>query len=190
MLNTVKELRAKAVDAAFDQYRSTGDVSMRKVAVALGVTAPALYHHFAAKDDLLNAVAERAFALFEKRLRPVDSREPRKVIRAILDEYRAFAIDEPFFFGLIFISPRPGARRFPRDFADHRSAVFNRLWKGVEESIAASPDGHSDDALYIAHDVWALTHGQILLWRAGRFEDDGTFRRVLDRSIDRFLSTL
>lgn len=190
MLNSVKKLRVKAVDVAFDHYRETGDVSMRKVGVALDVTAPALYHHFAGKGELLNAVAERAFAVFEKRLRSIESREPRKVIHGILDEYRAFAFDQPHLFGLMFVALRPGARRFPRDFAEHRSAVFNLLWKAVEESSASSPDGHSDDALYVAHDLWALTHGQILLWRAGRFEDEPTFRRVLDRSIERFLSTL
>jgi len=190
MLNSVKGLRQRAIDAAFAQYLETGDVSMRRTGLALDVTAAALYHHFVDKRELLDAVADRAFSMFERRLRAIEAHEPRKIIQGILGEYRAFALEYPTLFGLMFVSPRPVARRFPRDFAQHRSAVFNVLWKAVEESVAAAPDGHSDEALYIAHDLWALTHGQILLWRAGRFEDEPTFRRVLDRSIERFLSTL
>lgn len=163
---------------------------MRQVAGSLGVSAPALYHHFANKQELVDAVAERAFSMFEMRLREIEARDPRRVIHSILREYRTFAVEHPALFGLMFVAPRPSARRFPRDFAAHRSAVFNLLWTAVEESVSVSADGSSDEALYLAHDLWALTHGQILLWRAGRFEDEETFNRVLERSIERFISTL
>ncbi|MDO8501808.1 MAG: TetR/AcrR family transcriptional regulator [Gemmatimonadaceae bacterium] len=186
----IKDLRTKAIDAAYEQFGSTGALSMRKVGAALGVSAPALYHHFADKQELLYAVADRAFSEFDRRLRSSDSRDPHRVIHGILGQYRRFAADHPSLFGLMFVEPRPSARCFPRDFAAHRLAVFNQLWNAVAECVSDSADGTSDDSLYAAHDLWALAHGQILLWRAGRFENDRTFEETFDRSIERFITAL
>lgn len=183
-------MRKAAIETAYRQFQSTGDFSMRHLALSIGISAPALYHHFANKQQLLDHVADQAFAMFGSRLRAIDGVEPQEVVRRILREYREFARDEPNLFGLMFVDPRPSARRFPRDFADHRSAVFNALWKAADQCLTERPTRPRDDALYLAHDLWALTHGQILLWRAGRFENDDTFERVLDRSIDHFISML
>ncbi len=191
MVNDVKRnTRDGAISVATQQFEATGDISMRTAGAALDISAPALYHHFASKQALLDAVAERAFATFEKRLRSIHAREPVTIINGILREYRCFATEHPHLFGLMFVTPRQTARKFPRDFAAHRSAVFNLLWKAVEECMSDTADGTPDDALHIAHDLWALTHGQIVLWRAGRFEDERTLNEVAERSITRFVSTL
>jgi len=191
MVNGVKQTtEERAILIALAQLEDTGDISMRAVGAALDISAAAIYHHFANKQALLDAVADRAFTMFEKQLRSIDAREPERIIHAILREYRRFATEHPHLFGLMFLTSRPTARKFPRDFAAHRSAVFNLLWKAVEECMSDNADGTPEDGLYLAHDLWALTHGQILLRRAGRFEDDRTFEDVVGRSISRFLSTL
>lgn len=191
MLNDVKErTRERVITVATAQLEATGDISMRAVGAALDISGAALYHHFVSKQALLDAVSDRSFAGFEKKLRSIEAREPERIIHAILTEYRRFATEHPHLFGLMFVTPRQAARKFPRDFAAHRSAVFNLLWKAVQECMADTADGTPEDALYAAHDLWALTHGQILLWRAGRFEDERTFEEIVERSIARFVSTL
>jgi AcrR family transcriptional regulator len=191
MVNSVKEtIPSGAIEAAFAQFDSTGEISMRKVASALNVTATALYHHFEDKQDLLNAVAERAFRIFDRQLRSIESRQPELVIRGILGEYRKFAQAHPHLFGLMFVEPQPAARKFPRDFAAHRAPTFNLLWKAVEDLVSDNADGASDDPLYLAHDLWALAHGMILLRHAGRFENDVVFQQSFDRSIEHFISRL
>ncbi|MEO5904626.1 MAG: TetR/AcrR family transcriptional regulator [Gemmatimonadaceae bacterium] len=190
MVNTVKSPRDKALDAAFDEFSQTGDISMRKVGDAAGVSAAALYYHFASKQKLLDAVGDRGFAMFDSRLRAIWHAEPSGVVIGILDGYRQFAADHANLFGLMFVEPRPSARKFPSDFGAHRSAVFNLLWKAVGDCMEEPDDGDHSDSLYLAHDLWALAHGQILLWRAGRFSDERAFREVLRRSIDRFLDAL
>jgi AcrR family transcriptional regulator len=184
IVNSVNTFSRRAVDIAFAQYREFGELSMRKLADELGVTATALYHHFANKQALLDAVGDRAFSTFEKRLRSTEATEPSEIIRAILDEYRQLAADEPYLFGLMFVEPRSSARKFPADFEAHRSAVFNLLLKAVDALVS------DDESLYLAHDIWALAHGQILLWRAGRFVDEPTFRSVFARAVDHFVDSL
>jgi AcrR family transcriptional regulator len=175
-------LRDRILDIAHARLRRTGDFSMREIGAEAGVTAAALYHHFGGKRELLECVAERAFVEFGSRLRIAAPADPREAIRAILRGYRDFARDEPALFQLLFVNPRPSARKFPRDFAAHRSAVFNTLWRSIEQL------GYdSDTALYAAHDLWALAHGQVMLWRAGRFESDEVFEQIFDRSIERGL---
>lgn len=190
MINSVKSARDRALDAAFDEFCRTGDISMRKVGDAAGVTAAALYYHFASKHELLDAVAVKGFGVFDARLRSVRGGEPVETIHAILDGYRQFATDQANLFGLMFVELRPTARKFPSDFGAHRSAVFNLLWKAVSECMDEPADGDHSNSLYLAHDLWALSHGQILLWRAGRFSDEHAFREVLLGSIDRFLDSL
>lgn len=190
MINTVKSLRDRTVEVAYECFEATGTISMRSVGARLEVSATALYHHFANRQALLDAVAERAFSAFENRLRQIHSGGPSEVIHAILAEYSNFAAEHPYLFGLMFVESRQSARRFPRDFATHRSAVFNTLWKAVEELTTDSSDGTSDDALYLAHDLWAMAHGHILLWRAGRFENGRAYEESRQRSIDHFISTL
>jgi len=163
---------------------------MRKVAQALRVSAPALYHHFASKDDFLNAIADHGFALFEERLQAIRVTAPRRRIHAILDAYRAFAAEHHRLFSLMFLEPRPNARRFPDDFAAGQSSVFNTLRAAVEAWRPRTRGTGARSSLPISHDLWALTHGQIMLWLAGRFVDDSAFRRELKDSVDRYLSAV
>lgn len=189
MVNTVKQsTRDAAIAAATDQLEAARDISMRSIGSQLGISGAALYYHFANRQALLDAVAERAFTDLEKKLRSSDAGEPERIIHGILKEYRLFATEHPNLFGLMFVTPHRTARKFPRDFAAHRSAVFNLLWKAVEECMEDASDGTPGESLYLAHDLWALTHGQILLWRAGRFEDERSFEDIVERSITRFLS--
>lgn len=188
MVNSVKSAKEDIVTAAYRQFEQTNDVSMRKVGDAIGVTATALYYHFRNKQALLDAIADRGFTVFDSRVRSVNTKDPGGIIRAVLLGYRQFAQDHPNLFRLMFVEPRPVARKFPADFAAHRSAVFNLLWKAVSDCM--EEDADPDESLHLAHDIWVLTHGHILLWRAGRFSNETLFHEVLDRSIDRFIDTL
>jgi AcrR family transcriptional regulator len=184
---------ARVLDAAYDLYVADGmdALSMRRVALRIGITAPALYKHFDSKDALVEAIAERGFELFERRLtEAATSRNPMGTILRVLQCYRQFAIDEPQLFEIMFVVPRTRRRTFPDDFAARRSASFNLLRAAVEQAMQRKRL-RKDDPLEVTLNLWAYAHGLVGLYRAGRFDaNPALFRRLFDRAIRRLLSGL
>jgi AcrR family transcriptional regulator len=181
---------AAILDVAYDLYAREGvdRVSMRRVAAKLGITATALYRHFDDKEALIEGVADRGFELFAAALRrPPVARAPRARILQILDRYRELAFRRPDLFRLMFSTPRPGLRRFPADFAAHRSRVFDELRDGVERGMARG-EFRRASSLEVALSLWAHAHGLLALEQTGRFSGarrrfTALYRRLLRRHI-------
>ena len=103
-----RERIAEAALAMIDRYGVDG-LALRKLAQALGCEAMSLYHHVQDKDDLLDAVMDRLLSEWE--LAPLDSAEPRRLMRQAADSYRAIAQRHPRAFALLT------SRRFNTPYA-------------------------------------------------------------------------
>ncbi|NLT06202.1 MAG: TetR/AcrR family transcriptional regulator [Solirubrobacterales bacterium] len=66
---------ARILDAAIDLLASRPDASMSQVAAAAGVSRQTVYGHFASREALLEAVAERALA---ETLAAIDGSDPER----------------------------------------------------------------------------------------------------------------
>ena len=187
------ETQDAILDAAYTLYVRDGmpGVSMRLVAAKVDVSATALYRHFEGKDALIQAVAERGFAMFARDLRRAPrAHRPGPRVLEILDRYRDFAFRQPKLFRLMFETPRRGLRRFPEDFAAHRSPVFDDLRSAVERGQRAG-EFRAGNSLEITLDLWAHAHGLLALHAAGRFTtDERAFAALYRRSLRRFLRGL
>jgi AcrR family transcriptional regulator len=185
--------RSRILTAARAIHKQAGDdgLSMRRIAARLGVTAPAIYHHFRNRDAILEAVSAEGFDRLVARLgRRSGARPPLQQCLDILVGYREFALDEPHVFAIMFIARRPRARRFPDDFAARRSAAFSLLADRVSAAMQAD-ELRDDDANEVALTLWAHVHGLVLLQRAGRFGDQlAPYRRAFDRSVARLVAGL
>jgi len=173
----------RILDAAEKIYRKDGAdaLSMRRMADELGITATALYRHYAGKDDLLDAVADRGFEKLAADFREArKKRTPRAQLIAVFDAFRSFALKRPALFDLMFFSRRAGARRFPGDFTRGASPAGNILVELLTEMKVKDP---LDAALVL----WAEAQGLMSLQRAGRFENETAFRRAWNRSFARLL---
>lgn len=166
-------------------------VSMRRIAKAVGITPMAIYHHFSDRDSLLTYVTDREFAKLLGYIEAHPLRggaEPRLV--AVMEGYVDYAFARPRVFDYVFSHPRPGARRFPKDFRARRSPTLNPVADAI---AAAMQEGFlkKDDVWEIAFALWAHVHGYVMLYRAGRIGlSDKRFRDLLHRSIRRFLRGL
>src|SRR5262245_59631899 len=135
-----KETRAAILSAAHRLLEKQGPeaVTMRRVAKAVGVTAMAIYHHFADRDALLRALADiesdRISALFDGW--PALG-SPVNQIRRIAESYVDYAFGRPRLFAFFFMQERPDIRRFPADFRSRRSPTLNRVADTVAQAMLA-----------------------------------------------------
>lgn len=185
--------RVPVLDAALAVVRRDGPaaLTMRTVAAEAGVTATALYRHFASKDDLVRAVVGEAYRLFRSYLvAELEGDDPVRWLRLGFDRYLRFALEHRNYYRLLFASPHGAVDRYPDDFARGRSAGFRQLRDVIAEGMARGtlrPDEPADVAL----SVYAHMHGLVMLHFEGRFgDDDALFAGFYRRSMEHLLSGL
>jgi AcrR family transcriptional regulator len=102
----------KAVARAQMAAKGTAGVTLRAIAREMGMTAPALYRYFGSRDDLVTALVTDAYdALANAMEAVVDAVAPGRHterLRAAFGAFRAWGLEHPTEFALIFGSPIPG----------------------------------------------------------------------------------
>jgi len=166
-------------------------VSMRRVASAVGITPMAIYHHFPNREALLNYITDAEFSkLLEYILAHPLRGDSESRLVDILEGYVDYALARPRIFDYVFSRPRPGARRFPKDFRGRRSPTLNHVADVVATAMEQG-DLRKDDVWEIAFALWAHVHGYITLYRAGRISlSQKGFRELVHRSLRRFIHGL
>ena len=163
-------------------------ISMRRVADAVGITAMAIYRHYENQAALLNALADEGFeelAATLKRRRYSGDVESR--LMKMADIYLDHALANPRLFELMFLKPREGARRYPRDFEAGRSPTASLMAETVQTGMQ-SGDLRKDDVWEIVFEMGALSHGLIMLFLGGRVDATAAqFRAFYRRSFRRYL---
>ncbi len=77
-------------------------VTLRAVARAAGISAPAIYRHFPDLDSILLAVAQGAFTALEQDLGEPDHADPAERLRAVCAAYLSFAQRQPNRYRIMF----------------------------------------------------------------------------------------
>jgi AcrR family transcriptional regulator len=180
--------RIVASAAALLDRDGAESVTMRRVAKAVGVTAMALYRHFADRAALLHALADAGFEDLAARVMAAPKpRDPEKRLLKILDEFLNFALERPRLFELMFLTRRAGARTYPRDFKAGQSATANLTTEAITEGIKTGCF-RKEDAWEITFAMGALLQGLVMLYLGGRMEmDTREFRAFCQRSFRRYV---
>lgn len=155
-------IRERAIEAAVALLRRDGaDFSLGEVARRVGCSAPALYSHFAGKDDLLRAVQA---AVFARRTRQKVERytgpsaDPAARLRAGGHDYVAFAEENPGLYRLLY-APGHAAGADP-------AAIPEAALAALEAGVRAARQGgfaKGADARDVAAMLWFTVHGAILM---------------------------
>ena len=163
-------------------------VTMRRVADAVGITAMAIYRHFPDRAGLLNAVADQGFEELAVRLKGMRfSGDIEERLTQMGETYLDHALKNPRLFELMFLKPRKGARRYPRDFKAGRSPTANLMADVLKEGME-SGYFREDDPWEIVFEMGALSHGLIMLYLGGRMNMSAArFRALYRRSFRRYL---
>jgi AcrR family transcriptional regulator len=163
-------------------------VTMRRVADAVGITAMAIYRHFPDRAGLLNAVADRGFGELAAKLAGMRfSGDIEDRLAKMGNTYLNLGLKNPRLFELMFLKPREGARRYPRDFKAGKSPTANLMVDVLREGMA-SGYLREDDPWEIAFEMGALSHGLIMLYLGGRMNMAASgFRALYHRSFRRYI---
>lgn len=181
------DIKSRIVSAARALYFERGPdaVTMRAVAERVGVTATALYRHFADKDAILREVMGEGSRLLGSHLfRALEAPTPLERLRATANAYLDFAVAQPQAYRALFEAAEPeegspiqlqrGAmRRFLRD----------RVREAMDAGVLAPGDADGT-----ALSVWATLHGLASLHHAGITRLDWVRERALTNLIEGILT--
>jgi AcrR family transcriptional regulator len=186
--------RDEILSAACDLLVTGGldRLSMRNLAKRLGVTAPALYRHYASKETVLVDVVGEAFKVFAQYLyRAVEGRTPVERFKLMGRSYLAFALEHPQYYALLYVAHDiMGRDALPHEATDHASAVgqfmLDRVREGIECNMLKSGPPET-----VARTIWAHWHGLVSIYHRGLFRiDEAEFRRLFRESSWRLMEGL
>jgi AcrR family transcriptional regulator len=173
IVNMTAPRREQILTIARDLFLTRGlaGLSMRRVAAGAGISATAIYRHYKDKQALLQAMVEEGHQVFASYLfRALSGKTPYERLRLSAQSYLAFAIEQPKYYQLIFMSwsDEKQAELATRDRdPDRKAPTFQFLLDRVGECIGEGVFRKGTDPMDAALGAWSLVHGLATLWLTG-----------------------
>jgi AcrR family transcriptional regulator len=145
--------------------------SLREVARRARVSEAAPYWHFADREALLAAVAERGFVEMAKEMLEIRANvaSPRQRLRALGLGYVRFALAHPSYLRVMFGSEVPDKAAHPTLKAAG-DRTFELLVQTITEGQAAG-QVRGGDPVELAVAAWSIVHGLAALLVDGKLKD-------------------
>jgi AcrR family transcriptional regulator len=148
-----------------------GDLSMRKIAAAVGCSATSIYLHFESKDALIHALIDDGFERLNASLHTAADAhtDPGRRLEALARAYVAFGVDNPEYYEVMFQLHPERMERYPAE-------AYRRARRNLELLEQALTEGTANGALaapapaVAAHVLWASMHGIVSLLLAQRLD--------------------
>lgn len=182
--------RERSLQAAVEVVREVGigEVTTRAIAGVSGLTQPAIYRHFAGKEELVSEVlGEIRRAFYERMERAGSEGNARQRLMGALGAFRDFAIDEPRLYDALFFQTADGAVQPPPLEPEKGGNIFGLLVERVAEcgrTGVIRSGGPVGSALSLA----AHAQGLILLYRQGRFGSKERFGAFYEKSMGELMA--
>ncbi|MDG9726059.1 TetR/AcrR family transcriptional regulator [Streptomyces sp. DH41] len=179
------QVRAEIKEHAWEQIATAGAsaLSLNAIAKRMGMSGPALYRYFGGRDELITELVRDAYRSLADTFRAASGAGAD--LAALAHAMRAWALDDPHRYFLVFGTPVPGYRA-PDDITE----IAAETMTAILDACAALPsdrpatpfgthlEGHRQWAaghpappavLHRALTVWTRLHGVLSLELAGHF---------------------
>ena len=163
--------REQILACACELYLSEGleGFSMRKLAERVGVTAPALYRHYAGREELLLEVVDEAYRMLAAELyAALEEETPLGRFRRAGDAYLDFALARPRLYEVLYAYPEfLGMVELPEETATHARAIhqfWNDRVRECQETGLLKAEFTPEE---IGTTLWGHAHGLISLYLRG-----------------------
>jgi len=166
----VAEARVQLSEEGLEQ------MSLRRLANRLSVTAPALYAYVTDKQDLLAAVAETGFSELLARFEAISIDDPAEVLRATARVYVGYALEHSSVFRVMFQFPPSNLHVPEASTLDGATAVFTWAAGSVVTAQAAGVIHPDRDPAVATLVLWTASHGSASVLLLGA--PDGNAREI------------
>lgn len=141
------DLKESLIEATRSMIADDGlnNFSLRKAALAVGVSQAALYRHFSGKEQLLAALACNCFLQVGHQLQQAYERandDPREKLKAVGLAYVIFASENPNLYRLMFDASLSDKLRYP-ELTDARRQALK--WAAKSVTPIAQSRAHDDE---------------------------------------------
>lgn len=140
-------------------------LSLASVGKAVGMTPPALYHYFASREALLDALVLAGYAdlgtAVETAVRQAHDRPPADRLAAITGAWRRWALDHPRRYSMLFTGSRRGAVD-PLESVGAISQSMLALVTTIQEVAAGTETGAAGSADAGDTDAGDAAEGSVL----------------------------
>jgi len=184
-------LRRHILDTARHLLVTDGyqNLSMRKIADAIGYSATSIYLHFDGKDALLHALIHEGMMQLQDELKETAadfSEDPLRRLRALCRCFVDFGLGNPEYYEIMFqLRPERMKRYPPEKYREARSNL--RLFRRALEEGAEEGHIDVDDPDVLASTIWASLHGTVSLLLADRVDARIEQETFIDAAIQRTL---
>lgn len=164
---------------------------MRKLARAVGVTAPALYRHFGSREEVLFAVFEEAFdGLFRALTRALSRATPLERFETAGDAYMDFALEHPRYFQMIHsFRQLMGLDETPPEL-HRRYCAIRQFWDDRVRECVDAGILKAQERARITLTLWGHAYGLLSLYSRRMMDDmpEEAFREEFRASRRRVLT--
>jgi AcrR family transcriptional regulator len=175
-LEQIIETAAQLIEA-----EGVEQLSLARLAAALGIKAPSLYRHVAGKDALIQAVVGRTYQHLSVAYQTAQAQaagDPTSQLRAILHAHRAFAHSHPQTYLLAFTTTHPQHQ------ADEKALEQGALPIQALMSELSGPAA----SLPALRGALALAHGFVMLELKGQFRRGGDLNAAFAAAVTAYLN--
>ncbi len=148
------------------------DLSMRKIAKAIGYSATSIYLHFENKDALFHALIEEGMERLLAELKQAEAAHPGDPVarlEALCQAYVHFGLENPEYYEIMLLLHPAHMARYPAD-------KFRRARRNLDVIEAALIDGVNQGVMQATNTrvstsvIWAALHGAVSLLNAKRVD--------------------
>lgn len=161
-------------------------LTVRRIAAAAGSSTIAVYHYFGGKDGVIDTLYREGFERLQSTMSAVPvTDDPVADLRLICRNYREQALARPAFYAVMFTRPVRGYRPSEQSVATARG-TYERFFAAVSRCVDAG--ALVGDAREVAHLLYAMLHGMVMLELTGNAPTRGRAEERARAAVDRLLA--
>jgi AcrR family transcriptional regulator len=159
-------MRRRILQTALKQFvrLNYSDVTIRKLAAAIGYSPGNIYYYFTNKSAIFAELRREGFQkLHDAQVAARQSSDPRNRLPAHAQAYVNFALTQPEYYELMFLLNAPMPKPSKKDTASAAAASFDLLIEDVEDAIGSGILPPARSTRRIALLFLSLLHGLVAL---------------------------